>query len=559
MGVGPVSGEAGYTVTPGKPPSWKLSPELAAATQGLVASGFVDLPYGRALFLEFGWAADVRGGAWLEVLNAVVTVSNGVPQADQAQSAALAFTWTGLAKMGLTGPALDLFARPFREGMFQEDRLRRLGDKRSGKWLDTVIDGGPRWSANTPLFDPTQSETATPDAFAVVSSSAPEAETTTPVTVHALLLLYTRDAASADALADKVGATLAPMGVAVVHTLDLLLDVEAAGISREHFGFADGLSQPVPYGLPIPIDETRLVTLNDRPAAKDPVQGVPLGEILLGYQNGHGEPAPGPIVPHQIGSDPADLDPRPARAGLRDHPLAEGFADLGINGSYLVVRELKQDVAAFWRSLEANAARLRAADPTATHITADWIAERVIGRGRDGHLLCPGGYLKPDTFNLPDSGYLFRERDPHGIGCPAGSHVRRAFPRDALAPEPTEDSRATLLQAANNHRILRRGRKFGAKAADPLTEDGEERGLLFMCLNTDIARQFEFVQQTWLLNSSFATLFGETDPLLGPPGPMTIRETPLRRTVSVESYIKMAGGDYFFLPSLPALAYLALL
>ncbi len=546
------------TTPPAGPPTWKLAPPLTAVTQGIVASGFADLPYGRALLLEFGWPEGTRGGAWLTALNAVVPVSDGTA-AGRPRQAALAFTWTGLAKMGLGEPALDSFARPFREGMFQEDRLRRLGDKRSGKWLETVVDGGPRWSGNTPLIDPTQSEPVTPDAFAVTGDAAAEVETTTPLTVHALLLLYTGDAAAADDWTAEVTAALAPAGVAVVHSLDLLLDVEAAGISREHFGFADGLSQPRPYGLDVPVDETRLVLVDGKPAPKDPVQGVPLGEILLGYQNGHGEPAPGPVVPREIGGNPAAVDPRPAAAGLPDHPLAEGFADFGINGSYLVVRELKQDVAAFWQSLAANAERLRAADPTATHITADWIAERIIGRGRDGHLLCPGSYLKPDAWGLPDSGYLFRERDPHGVGCPAGSHVRRAFPRDALAPQPTADSRETLLQAANNHRILRRGRKFGPKAADPMTPDGADRGLLFMCLNTDIARQFEFVQQTWLLNSSFATLFGETDPLLGPAGPMTIRETPLRRTVAVDTYIRMAGGDYFFLPSLPALRYLALL
>ena len=40
---------------------------------------------------------------------------------------------------------------------------------------------------------------------------------------------------------------------------------------------------------------------------------------------------------------------------------------------------------------------------------------------------------------------------------------------------------------------------------------------------------------------------------------MTIREEPLRRTVHVETFVQMAGGDYFFLPSLPALRYLELL
>ena len=548
MGVGPVSAPL---------PAWKLAPPLAAATQGLVASGFGGLPFGCALFLEFGWSPDVRGGAWLAALATVVSISDGTG-GDGARAAALAFTATGLAAMGLDRQSLDSFARPFREGMFQEDRLRRLGDRRNGKWLGTVVPDGPAWSANVPVNDPTTVPGATPDAYAVATGDAPEAASPTPVTVHALLLLYTRDEGAVANWTAAVTAALAPAGVRVVRSLDLLLDVEKAGISREHFGFADGLSQPRPYGLAAPADETALVQAGEAPAAKDPVQGVPLGEIVIGYQNGHSEPAPGPVVPREIGGHPQAEDPRPAAAGLPDHPRAEGFADFGINGSYLVVRELKQDVAAFWDSLNHEADRLRAADPTATHITCDWLAERVIGRGRDGHLLCPTGYLKAGPDGLPANDYLFSERDPHGVGCPVGSHVRRANPRDALAPEPTAASRQELLDAANNHRILRRGRKYGPKFTGP-GDDGVDRGLLFMCLNTDIARQFEFVQQTWLLNTSFATLFGESDPLLGPAGPMTIRETPLRRRIAVESYVRMAGGDYFFLPSLPALRYLALL
>ena len=45
--------------------------------------------------------------------------------------------------------------------------------------------------------------------------------------------------------------------------------------------------------------------------------------------------------------------------------------------------------------------------------------------------------------------------------------------------------------------------------------------------------------------------------LSGPAGSFTIRERPLRRIVNVETFVQMAGGEYFFLPSLPALDYLA--
>jgi deferrochelatase/peroxidase EfeB len=34
--------------------------------------------------------------------------------------------------------------------------------------------------------------------------------------------------------------------------------------------------------------------------------------------------------------------------------------------------------------------------------------------------------------------------------------------------------------------------------------DAVDRGLMFLCLNTDIRRQFEFVQQTWINNTNSA-------------------------------------------------------
>ncbi|SEI01797.1 hypothetical protein SAMN02799636_04966 [Methylobacterium sp. 275MFSha3.1] len=545
------------------PPNWKLAEPIRGRTQGLIASGFGHLPYGRALFLEFVWPAETRGGAWLNALAAKVTVTHGAPdEKDEKppQAASLAFTWTGLRRMGLGKQALASFSRPFREGMFQEDRMRRLGDCRAGAWLKSVVEGGPRWSANTPRRDPTRDEAKPVGGYAVPHAAPAEMEVKTSVTVHALLLLYTKEEPAADGWALQVKQLLGNVGVDVVHELDLLLDVEKKGISREHFGFADALSQPIPFGLNVPVDETKLVLIDQQPMQKDEVHGIPLGEILFGYQNGHSEPAPGPVVPRQIDGDPAQEDPRPKQADLLDHPQAEGFADLGIDGSYLVVRELKQDVAAFWRSLDEQAARIRTADPDADHVTAIWLAERIVGRSLDGHMLCPGGGYHPaDKYGLPDSSFLFAKIDPQARGCPPGSHVRRAFPRDALAPSPTEDSRREMLQAANNHRILRRGRKFGPRFMVDRRADTEDRGLLFMCLNTDIERQFEFIQQTWLLNCSFATLFDEVDPLLGPAGKQTIRDGPLRRKIDVETYVRMAGGDYFFLPSMPAIKYLSLL
>lgn len=532
-------------------PHWGLRPDIARLTQSIVVTGHGRFPAGLALFLEL--PADHGGGAWLRALEEVAPVTparapDRTEGEDAAHALAIAFTWTGLRQMGMPPTALASFARPFREGMFQEDRLRRLGDRRGGLWQPTTGGQPPLWSGNTPLAPAGGRIGAYDVLYAEPEDTKP---VLTDLTVHALLLLYTPDEDSADALEARIAAALSPFGIRIVHRRELVLDVEhQRGFSREHFGFADGLSQPEPYdeGGAVMLDGSALTT------ASNQVQGTPLGEFLIGYRNGHHENAPGPVVPGT--RDDRSADDRPRTAGLEPHPEAQGFFDFGLNGSYLVVRELRQDVAAFWRSMDANAAAIRAADPDhSADVTSTWLAERVIGRDRDGNLLCPAGVLPLDARGNPDNGFLFLERDPRGLGCPCGSHVRRANPRDALASSP--EAGPSLLASANNHRILRRGRKYGTRIPNDRQDDGEERGLLFMCLNTDIARQFEFVQQTWLLNSDFATLFDEVDPLVGPSGRMTIPADPLRRAVHVETFVTMRGGEYFFLPSLPALRYLA--
>ena len=191
----------------GSPPGWKLAPPLNARTQGLVATGFGRLPTGRALLLEFAWPDNVAGGAWLRALREVVEISDGIPDKESDRAASIAFTHTGLAYMGLDDRALASFARPFREGMFQEDRTRRLGDRRQRKWLKSVIADGPVWSANTPLRDPDGNMAGSTQAYAVPHASEPEEAVRTPLTVHAILLLYAISDEEADGWAARVSAS----------------------------------------------------------------------------------------------------------------------------------------------------------------------------------------------------------------------------------------------------------------------------------------------------------------------------------------------------------------
>jgi len=495
--------------------SWMLAPAHAANTQGLVVSPFAHLPFAVALLLD---TTAAPGAAWLRTLlqgdtALVITPATGKAVDDAGKSvgcAALAFTATGLRVLGLDESILATFSTPFTGGMHQPNRRHRLGDS----LLDPQKRGRrPLWGGNAP-------QPAGPRA--VICEK----------TVHAAVLLYHETQAALDAFAAPVRTSLAASGVGIVHELGLSLKFDGSDppISREHFGFADGVSQPIPFG-------DGIVTEAGAPYPRHPVHGVAAGDMIMGLIDAHNEPSPAPLVP--AGAPGAGVLP----AASPDAPGVTGAQrSLGLDGSYLVIRELSQDVGAFNKSMQEAAKSLGVP-------SANWVAERVVGRTRDGVILAADP--PPPTVDGPGNDFLYWASDADGLHCPLGAHVRRANPRDGLSPSAGD--RQTLLDAANNHRILRRGRKYEAYKV-PLAQNLP--GLLFMCLNTDLERQFEFVQQNWMLNPSFATLFGERDPLLGPEGPFTIPADPLRARPAIKTFIRFVGGEYFFLPSLAALAFL---
>jgi len=117
----------------------------------------------------------------------------------------------------------------------------------------------------------------------------------------------------------------------------------------------------------------------------------------------------------------------------------------------------------------------------------------------------------------------------------------------------------------NRHRILRRGRSYGSPLphADALAgrDDGVARGLYFVCLQSSIARGFEFIQQTWLANPGFLGLHREPDPIVGDSGGtchITLPAEPVRlRLANLPTVVTNRGGGYFFVPSLSALERIA--
>ncbi|HYD37104.1 MAG TPA: hypothetical protein VEA60_05790 [Allosphingosinicella sp.] len=514
------------------PPSFLDTAEI----QTIVFGGLKHHPYGASLLLALPDGVEAARG-WLGEAAAAVTFGD---QPDPDRVALLALSATGLERLGLTDEQLASFAFAFTMGMNHKVRstiLSDTGDDRPAKW----IWGGER-------------------------------------RVDAAQILYAADAAELAAAEIEARTAIEARGGSVVHRVrfrPLEVAAQASGGGRrnqekEAFGFADGVSQPIIRGTRRWIKDA------------DNIHTVEPGEFLLGYPDNRGGHAFGPVV--RAGDDPHNLLPviDPAYAlGHYPHLEVSGAdrdRDLGRNGSYLVIRQLAQDVEAFAESVAEAAAQCADHPGMPPGLEPwqreQWVAAKMVGRWRDGTSLVrfphrPGtGWSRdPDDRGAngpidvePDNGFLLGAEDPVGHRCPFGAHIRRANPRESLTPGSMQQ-----LEINNRHRILRIGRRFEAYEHDG---GKESEGLFFMCLNGEIERQFEFIQQTWVMAMQFMGVENEVDSILGrgkkkdgvtrklarltiptPSGPIYVRD--LRDVVAVR------GGGYFFLPGRSALAWLS--
>ncbi|WP_431276106.1 Dyp-type peroxidase [Variovorax ureilyticus] len=479
-------------------------PESSLACHDIPALAFGPLPRLRhACLLGYAFrGAPARARAWLRRLEPLVSYDE---KPGREWAVTLALSARGVLGTGVpTVQDMATFPVAFQQGMDDAERARANGDvdaQAPARWI---------WgSGNTRV-----------DALVMVHAASPS------------LLIKCLDRVRAQACAGEQAEVL----------FRRCADLPLKGPSREAFGFVDGISQPAMSG-------TR------RAKGLRPEDVVAAGELVLGYPDQRGGLAPSPTL--RAACDPDhDLDD----AGIADDRQRPEFAggpnvtsrDLGRNGTYLVVRELAQNVDAFERWLDTAAPALHGADvPWHPGHRREWLAAKLVGRWRDGSALVH----HPDE---PASGwngtrpahvgnrFAYVQEDSSGARCPLGAHIRRANPRDALAPNSAEG-----FAAVQTHRLLRVGRSY----RDP---DGSQ-GLMFMCINASIERQFEFVQQRWLLNPSFSGLQDETDALLGSRHgrAFNLPGRPGRVAAGLSRFVTMRGGGYFFLPGRAALRVLA--
>jgi Dyp-type peroxidase family len=324
---------------------------------------------------------------------------------------------------------------------------------------------------------------------------------------------------------------------------------------QEPFGFVDGISQPKARGI------------HTKGSSAPSIHTIEAGELVLGYRDNLGFFPTTPTI--SVQEDAMSVLPSlPDKLPLRwpgfgeDERRDQQLRDFGRNGSYLVIRQLKQDVTAFEKY--ANDIAKQQSDPIKAQAfgkgtppekrDANWVKSRMMGRWQNGASLLSNPHTpkvagsKRDL--LEENEFLFGEDDPQGVQCPLGAHVRRANPRDSQNPRSENQ-----LDVSNRHRLLRRGRTFTRGRGK-----AKETGTMFMCFNADIERQFEFIQQTWLNSESFHGLANERDPIAGPPGDAFDYSVPSASKANsfkgVSSFVELQGGGYFFLPSRRSLEFL---
>jgi hypothetical protein len=112
----------------------------------------------------------------------------------------------------------------------------------------------------------------------------------------------------------------------------------------------------------------------------------------------------------------------------------------------------------------------------------------------------------------------------------------------------------------NRHRLVRRGLPYGPPLPEGAADDGVDRGVLFVCFQSDLERQFEFIQSQWLNDGNAFGLGTDKDPLLGDndgTGKFTVFGEPPVFVAQVPRLVTTSGGEYLFAPGINGLHHLA--
>lgn len=286
-----------------------------------------------------------------------------------------------------------------------------------------------------------------------------------------------------------------------------------SGIGIEHFGYADGISQPLFLSDDIN-NQSSTLEWND---ATD-------SELILLPDVGASEP--------------------------------------NCFGSFLVFRKLEQNVKAFKDAKGDNTptpSQLPLIKDVDGNDNTELAGAMIVGRFESGNPVVKSSielHINPpilsNDFDYSD--------DLNATKCPFLAHTRLMNPRNG----------DTLAGNLNENRITRRGIPYDEvervpeeqilKITDELLDNNQPSngvGLLFMCYQSEIQNQFEILQRFWANQGNIAGhLVGAEDGLISQGGntsktlPLQYGKTAQTPLFNFGNFVTMRGGEYFFTPSI---------
>ncbi|KAK3312172.1 hypothetical protein B0H66DRAFT_395117 [Apodospora peruviana] len=286
---------------------------------------------------------------------------------------------------------------------------------------------------------------------------------------------------------------------------------------KEHFGFQDGISQPLMNGL------------DDPPPAPD--------SGALATSTMETEPK-FLIVMEGTRSQGSNDIPRP---------------DWMHQGSFLVFRKLEQNVEAFNDLTEKNFKRYECRN-------AEHMGAKLMGRWRSGAPITLPAYHTADdptgdhckSKKMNNFGYEKVDDNSTARGCPLAAHIRKTNPR-RTDEEDTNASDPGLKFT----RIIRGGIPYGPDHTKGEKPGVMKRGLLFACYQGSIEDGFQHMQSSWCNTDTFPMGGSGLDPIVGQgksPDDMKMLITEGKEQVQINPpLVTFRGGEYFFVPSIKSL------
>ncbi|MCU0467479.1 MAG: Dyp-type peroxidase [Arcicella sp.] len=288
---------------------------------------------------------------------------------------------------------------------------------------------------------------------------------------------------------------------------DAIFNSEKAGI--EHFGYVDGISQPLFF--------------------EDEIEK---------YQ------ADNSIPPNlQSTFNPsAEID-----LVLIKDPFSELSTAMG---SFLVFRKLEQNVKGFKKAEKELANKLGL-----TGEDEERAGAMLVGRFEDGtpvQISSEPGIINSAVINNFDYDKT-NEGKLDESKCPYHAHIRKSNPRSDIG-------------GSKDHIMARRGIPYGTRSDNPNDGQIDNKpeggvGLLFMSYQKSIENQFEFIQKLWVNNDTFPNFNPKDkdglDPIIGQGNSRALGAYPTIwgdpksiKQCSFDLFVTMKGGGYFFAPSI---------